>query len=88
MRAAKLRKVLRRGLVVRLSGLKARAPVRVRVRRGKVVVASGQGRAGADGRATVRARFTAKARRTLRGKRTVRLVVAAGAATAAVKLKR
>jgi Ca2+-binding RTX toxin-like protein len=88
VKAGKLRKVLRRGLVVRLSGLEARARVRVIVRRGKAVVASGSGRAGADGRAAVRARFTAQARRSLRGKRAVRLSVAAAGARKVVRLGR
>ena len=86
--STRLRTVLARGLVVRLSGLRAGARTTVRAHAGRTVVASGRATADRRGRATVRLRFTAAARRTLRAKTTVRLAVRGGGLATVVKLSR
>lgn len=80
---------LKRGLALRLTGLRAGARTAVTARAGRTVVARGSARADRRGRAAVRLRFTAAARRALARRPAVRLTVrAAGAAAATVALKR
>ena len=83
----RLRKALRSGLTVRLSGLPA-GNVLVRAKSGGRVVAATRVRVAADGTATRRLRFTKKAKRALARKRFVRLTVTAGAARLVVALTR
>jgi Ca2+-binding RTX toxin-like protein len=84
----RLRTALARGLLVRLTGLRAGARTTVRAHAGRTVVATGRASADRRGRATVRLRFTAAARRSLRAKATVRLTVRAGGLATAVTLTR
>ncbi|MDQ3740789.1 MAG: hypothetical protein M3389_07575 [Actinomycetota bacterium] len=84
---AKLRKALRSGLKVRLSGLPA-GVVKVVARSAGKTVASGRATVAADGTATVTLKFTRAARRKLARKPSVRLAVLAGAAKTDLTLKR
>jgi hypothetical protein len=78
---------LKRGLVVRVSGVK---PGRYRVvaTAGGRTVATGTAKVGASRRAAATLRFTAGAKRSLRRKRTVKLVVKAGKARGTITLKK
>ena len=81
-----LRKALRQGLVVRLSGLRA-GRVTVTARLGRTRVASARVRVGAGGRASLRLRFTRAGRRALSRRRSARLTIVAGRARTTVTLK-
>ena len=82
-----LGKALRRGLKVRITG--ASGAVRLKVKRGKTIVARGTGRArGSRGEAMVTLRFTTKAKRSLRHKRRVSLRISGEGASRVVRLKR
>lgn len=83
----RLRRTLRHGLVVRVSGMRA-GPLAVRARLGRRLVARGTVKVGRSGTATVRLRFTRAARRTLARRRAVRLTVKAGSLTRTIALER
>jgi Ca2+-binding RTX toxin-like protein len=83
-----VRALLGKGVTVTVSGRRAGALVKVVVRRGAAVVASGSGRADAAGRAKVRVKVTRAGRRALRRARSGKLTVVAGSARATVRLKR
>jgi Ca2+-binding RTX toxin-like protein len=83
----RLAAVLRRGLVVRVTGAKA-GKLTLTARRGKGVVARGATKVRAGRSATVRLRFTAKARRSLRHARRVTLAISGAGATMKVTIRR
>jgi hypothetical protein len=86
IRVTSLATALRRGVLVKLTGLK---PGRVALvaRHRKVRVASGAGAVRADGTAAVRIRFTTAGRRGLRRARGPKLTVSGGGATATITLR-
>jgi hypothetical protein len=87
VKAPSLARALRKGLVVRLSGLPA-GKVRVTVRRGHATLGHAIARIGAKGTGTATVHFGRAARRALHGKRRVVLTVAAGGGRKQVTLKR
>lgn len=86
--AQKLRKALRKGVVVRVGGVKPGTRVALTARAGKRTVARGDARAGKGGSATVTLRFTKAARRSLRGKRRVVLAISGAGARTTLTLGR
>lgn len=81
-----LKAALKRGLAVKLSGLK-KGKTTVSAKLGRKVVASAKVTVPASGKASLRLRFTAAGRRALKGKKSATLTIAAGKAKAKVKLK-
>jgi len=88
--APRLAKALKRGLSVRVGGLKPGAKVALSARAAGIrkPVASGRGKAAANGTARVTLRFTAAAKKRLRTARSVRLTVSGGGAKTAVTLRK
>jgi hypothetical protein len=82
-----LRKALRKGLVVRVTGTRPGKVKAVLKRKGRRV-AAGSARASQAGQATIRLRFTRAARRTLQRKRSVRLSLTAAGARRTITLRR
>jgi Ca2+-binding RTX toxin-like protein len=83
----KLAAALRKGITVRVTGIKAGAVKLAATRSGKVV-ARGQGKATKAGTATVKLRFTAKARRSLRRAKSVTLKVSGAGVSGTITLRR
>jgi Ca2+-binding RTX toxin-like protein len=83
----RLRTALRRGLDVRLAGVRS-GRIMLTAKVGKGVVAKRRVTIGSDGRARVRLQFTAKARRSLASRRQVKVVLRAGSASRTVVLRR
>jgi hypothetical protein len=81
-----LKAALKRGLAVRLSGLK-KGRTTVSAKLGRKLVASARVKVPASGKASLRLRFTAAGRRALRGKKSATLTIVAGKARTTVKLK-
>jgi hypothetical protein len=81
-----LRKVLARGLQVRVSGASA-GRLRIVVRRGRTTVAVATARVGASGLATARLKLKPTAARALRRARSVRLTVSAGNVKTTITLR-
>ncbi|CAB4949525.1 unannotated protein [freshwater metagenome] len=83
----RLRTALRKGLTVRVSGVKAGTVKAVALHAGRTV-ASGRAKVGRTGKAPVKLTFTKKARRSLAKRTTVKLALKAGKARGTVTLKR
>jgi Ca2+-binding RTX toxin-like protein len=83
----RLAAILRRGLVVRVTGAKA-GKLTLTARRGRAAVARGTTKVRAGRPATARLRFTAKARRSLRHARRVTLAVTGAGTTLKVTVRR
>jgi len=82
-----LAKALKKGFVVRLSGLRAGAVTVVAKSKGKTV-ATGRAKVGRSGTATATLRFSAKARKRLARQKQVKLALLAGKARGTLTLKR
>jgi len=81
-----LKAALRRGLAVKLSGLrKGRTTVTAKL--GRRPVASARAKVPASGKVSLRLRFTAAGRRALKGRKRATLTIVAGKAKTTVKLK-
>ena len=83
----RLRRTLRDGIVVRLTGMK-RGALTVQARVGGKLVAIGRVNVGPGGTATARVRFTRSARRSLARRKSIRLTVKAGALSRSLAIKR
>jgi hypothetical protein len=82
-----LRRTLRQGLVVKLTGMK-RGALTVKARVGGKLVAFGRVNVGPGGSATARVRFTRSARRGLARRKSIRLTVSAGSLSRSMTVKR
>lgn len=82
-----LRTALRKGLTVRISGVKAGRHKVVATTGGKTV-ASGTAKVGTTGKAAVTLKFTAKAKKSLAKKKSVKLTLKAGRAKGTVTLRK
>ena len=81
-----LKAALKRGLAVKLSGLK-KGRTTVSAKLGRKLVASAKVTVPASGKATLRLRFSAAGRRALKGRKSATLTIVAGKAKTTVKLK-
>lgn len=81
-----LKAALKRGIAVRLSGLK-KGRTTVSAKLGRKLVASAKVSVPASGKASLRLRFTAAGRRALKGRKSATLTIVAGKAKTTVKLK-
>lgn len=81
-----LKAALKRGIAVKLSGLK-KGKTTVTAKLGRKLVASAKVSVPASGKASLRLRFTAAGRRALKGRKSATLTIAAGKAKTTVKLK-
>ncbi len=84
----RLAAALKSGFTIKLTGVVARAKVKLSATRSGKRVARGSTKATKNGTATVKLKFTAKAKRTLRHAKSVTLKVGGGGATTTVVLKR
>jgi Ca2+-binding RTX toxin-like protein len=84
----RLAAALKSGFVIKLTGVKAGARLKLSATRSGKVVARGSAKATKKGTATVKLKFTSKARRALRHAKSVTLKVSGGGVATTVVLKR